>query len=138
MHVYLKQDVFVKHNAPNNGPFQRRPRSQGQIFWYRHKKWLCAIWKLWYLIFKKLWPMSIFFNWSNVKVNRLSTYKNISSQGIFMWNIKVLALTIHKLLARLKFLKSRSNSQVKITRSKILEPMERYYHMGYSCEISKL
>ena len=43
-----------------------------------------------------------------------------------------------KLLARLKFLKSRSNSQVKITRSKILEPMERYYHMGYSCEISKL
>ena len=79
-----------------------------------------------------------FLYWSNVKVKRLSTYKNISSQGIFMWNIKVLALTIHKLLARLKFLKSRSNSQVKITRSKILEPMERYYHMGYSCEISKL
>ena len=24
------------------------------------------------------------FNWSNVKVNRLSTYKKISSQGIFM------------------------------------------------------
>ena len=27
-----KQDVFVKHNAPDNGQFQRRPRSQGQIF----------------------------------------------------------------------------------------------------------
>ena len=27
-----KQDVFVKHNAPDNGHFQRRPRSQGQIF----------------------------------------------------------------------------------------------------------
>ena len=26
-----KQDVFVKHNAPDNGQFQRRPRSQGQI-----------------------------------------------------------------------------------------------------------
>ena len=25
-----------------------------------------------------------FFNWSNVKVKRLSTYKKISSQGIFM------------------------------------------------------
>ena len=27
-----EQDVFVKHNAPDNGQFQRRPRSQGQIF----------------------------------------------------------------------------------------------------------
>ena len=65
-----------------------------------HKKWLCAIWNLEYLIFKKLWPMSIFLNWSNVKVKRLSTYKKISSQGIFMWNIKALALAIQKLLAR--------------------------------------
>ena len=24
----LKQDVFVKNNAPDNGQFQRRPRSQ--------------------------------------------------------------------------------------------------------------
>ena len=30
-----KQDVFVKHNAPDNGQFQRRPRSQGQIFYYQ-------------------------------------------------------------------------------------------------------
>ena len=29
---YLEQDVFVKHNAPDNGQFQRRPRSQGQLF----------------------------------------------------------------------------------------------------------
>ena len=28
----IKQDVFVKHNAPDNGQFQQRPRSQGQIF----------------------------------------------------------------------------------------------------------
>ena len=28
----LKQDEFVKHNAPDNGQFQRRQRSQGQIF----------------------------------------------------------------------------------------------------------
>ena len=27
---------------------------------------------------------SYYFNWSNVKVKRLSTYKKISSQGIFM------------------------------------------------------
>ena len=30
-----QQDVFVKHNAPDNGQFQWRPRSQGQIFWYQ-------------------------------------------------------------------------------------------------------
>ena len=28
--------------------------------------------------------VNIFLNWSNVKVKRLSTYKMISSQGIFM------------------------------------------------------
>ena len=47
------------------------------------------------------------FNLSNVKVKSLSTYKKISSQGIFMWNIKALAFTIKKFLATLKFLKSR-------------------------------
>ena len=30
--IRSKQDVFVKLNAPDNGQFQRRPRSQGQIF----------------------------------------------------------------------------------------------------------
>ena len=30
--IIYKQDVFVKHNAPDNGQFQRRQRSQGQIF----------------------------------------------------------------------------------------------------------
>ena len=33
----FKEDVFVKHNASDNGQFQRRPRSQGQIFWYHGK-----------------------------------------------------------------------------------------------------
>ena len=32
LHNHIKQDVFVKHNAPDSGQFQRRPRSQGQIF----------------------------------------------------------------------------------------------------------
>ena len=27
-----QQDVFVKHIAPDNGQFQRRQRSQGEIF----------------------------------------------------------------------------------------------------------
>ena len=44
----------------------------------------------------------LFLNWSNVKVKRLSTYKKILLNGIFMRNIKALALTIQKILARLK------------------------------------
>ena len=27
-----EQDVFVKHNTPDNGQLQRKPRSEGQIF----------------------------------------------------------------------------------------------------------
>ena len=78
-----------------------------------------------------------FFNYSNVKVKRLGTYKKISSKGIFMLNIKALALTIQKLFARLKILKNSSYSQVKVTRYKIIVPTKRSYHKEYSCEISK-
>ena len=40
--------------------------------------------------------------WSNIKVKSLSTNKKILSQGIFIWNIKIIALTIQNLLARVK------------------------------------
>ena len=32
LEYHHKQDVFVKHNAPDNGQFQLRQRSQGNIF----------------------------------------------------------------------------------------------------------
>ena len=47
-------------------------------------------------------------NMSNVKVKSFSTNKKI----LFIWNIKVLALTVQMLIARLKF--RRSNSKVQI------------------------
>ena len=40
-------------------------------------------------------------NRSNVKVKRFSIYVKVLSQGILIWNIKALALTVQKLLARL-------------------------------------
>ena len=49
--------------------------------------------------------VNFFKHWSYAKVKRLSTYKKISPQGIFIWNIKALALTVKKFLATLKFLK---------------------------------
>ena len=42
---------------------------------------------------------------SNVKVKRFSANKKILSQGIFTWNMKILALTVKNLLARLDFKK---------------------------------
>ena len=36
-------------------------------------------------------------------VKNNGTHGKVLSQGIFMWNIKALALTVQKLLARLKF-----------------------------------
>ena len=41
--------------------------------------------------------VNFFLNWWNVKVKSLNTNKKILSQGIFMWNIKALALTFQKL-----------------------------------------
>ena len=61
----------------------------------------------------------------------------VLSQGIHMWNMKVLSLTVHKLWPRLKFLKSRSNFKVKVTRSKIMAWCERSCHKEYTCEVWK-
>ena len=91
--LQYKQDVFVKHNAPYNGQFKRRQRSQGKFFYTSRKTLsqemtMCNMEALVHVsyfseVMTKL--MSIFFlNWSNVKIKRLSTYKKISSQGIFM------------------------------------------------------
>ena len=55
---------------------------------------------------------------SNIKVNRFSTNKKILSLGTFIRNIKALALTVQKLLAKLKFSKNGSNSKVKVTGKK--------------------
>ena len=60
----------------------------------------------------------------NGKVERFRdcTHWKVLSQGIFMWNIKPLALSVQKSLTRLKFSKSRLNFKVKVTVPIILVP----------------
>ena len=55
-------------------------------------------------------------DWSNAKVKIFGTNKNIQSQGIFLWNIKALALAIQMLLEKLKYSKGRLDSKVKVKR----------------------
>ena len=57
----------------------------------------------------------------------------VLSQEIHMCNMKALSLLVRKLLPRLKFFKSRSNFKVKVTRSKIMVPCERYCHKVCIC-----
>ena len=61
------------------------------------------------------------------------TSRKILSQEMLMCNMKALALTVQKLLSRLKFSKNGSNSKVKVTGLKIMVPKERSYHKEYSC-----
>ena len=49
--------------------------------------------------------------------------------------MKALSLLVRKLWPRLKFFKSKSNFNVKVTRSNILVSMERSCHKEYICEI---
>ena len=63
------------------------------------------------------------------KVKHFGTHGKVLSQGMFICNMKALPLLVRKLWPRLKFFfESRSNFKVKVTRSKILVPMERSYH----------
>ena len=50
---------------------------------------------------------------SKVKVTNNDTFGKVLSQRIFMWNIKVLALTAQKIIERLTFPKKGSYSKVK-------------------------
>ena len=45
------------------------------------------------------------------RVKNNSTHKKVLSQWILMWNIKALALTVQKLLAKLKFQRWRTEWQ---------------------------
>ena len=96
------------------------------------------------LTIQKIWPRLKFLkSGSKVKVkgqkvkNFVSSGK-VLSEGIYMCNMnnmKGLALTVQKLWPRLKFLKSRSKIEVKVTRPKVLVPLERPSHKVYTCEI---
>ena len=55
----------------------------------------------------------------------------------YTWNMKALSRTVHKLWPRLKFLRSRSNLKVKVTRSNIMVWCERSCHKQYTCEYMK-
>ena len=59
------------------------------------------------------------------KVKVFEKYVKLQGQGYFTFKI------------RLKFLKSRSNFKVKVTRSKIMVWCERSFHKEYTCEIWK-
>ena len=48
----------------------------------------------------------------------------VLSQAIDMSNIKALSLLVKKVWPRLKFLKSRLNFKVKVTRSKVMVPCD--------------
>jgi hypothetical protein len=50
--------------------------------------------------------------------------------------MKAILLTIQKIWPILKFLKSRSNIKVKVSRSKIMVPIERSCHKEHIYEIS--
>ena len=84
------------------------------------------------LLVRKLWPRLKFFKSRSifkVKVTRskiFGTHGKVLSQGMYICNMKVLTLLVRKLWLRLKFFKSRSN--VKVTRSKLLVPIERSCH----------
>ena len=54
------------------------------------------------------------------------------------WNMKALSLTVQKLWPRLKFLKSRSNFKVKVTRSIIMVWYERSCHKEYTWNMKAL
>ena len=61
----------------------------------------------------------------------------VLSQGIHMWNMKALSLTVQKLWSRLKFSKLKVKGHGQGHKVKHLVLMERSCHKEYTCEIWK-
>ena len=70
------------------------------------------------------------------KVKSVGTHRKVLSpkNSCEISKSSTLALTVHKLLVKLKFFLKGSNSRVKVNR---LVPTERSCHKEYPCEISK-
>ena len=107
-------------NAPDIWPIPIMAKITRTIFFIPvkrscYKKWtMCNIETL-ISSFLEIITNVTFFEWSNFKVQRLSTNTKILSQAIFMWNINALALTIQILLTGSKYSKRRPVSKVKVT-----------------------
>ena len=96
-------------------------RSQGQKYWYPQKSLVTINTHVKYQssnshssnIKSKI--KVVFFK-SKSKVNKfqnIDNHRKVLSKEILMWNIKAIAPTVQRLLARLNFSKSRSNSKVR-------------------------
>ena len=89
--------------------------SQCQKYWYPRKDFLTRNTRLKYQssstpCSKVIGKIKVIKKWVKLlgqgyRVNNFGTCGKVLSQGILMWNIKALALTVQKLLARLKFSK---------------------------------
>jgi hypothetical protein len=78
------------------------------------------------------WPSSN----PKVKISKIySSNIKVLSQGTCIWNSKALSLTIQNIRPKLKFLKSGSN--LKVTKSKIMVPLESSCHKEHTYEIWK-
>ena len=80
---------------------------------------------------KVLTKVKVFKEWVKLQgqgheVKNYSTMWKDLSQEIHMCNMKALSLLVRKFEPRFKFLKSGSNFKVKVMRSKITVPCERY------------
>ena len=102
-----------------------RSRSQGKKYWYPQKGLVTSNIHVKYQrsnthCSKIICKVKVFKKWVKLqgqghRVKNNGTQGKVLSQGILMCNIKALALTVQKLLARLTFSKNGSNSKVKVT-----------------------
>ena len=89
-------------NAPDKGLFQIWPRSQRQILWYQYKD---RVTRNAHVQYKS--SNFYYFVMNNVLFKyQMSRSKGfVPTKGIFMWNMKTMALTVEMLLAMLSFQK---------------------------------
>ena len=106
-----------------------------------YKKCTCEIWKPYgNLFWLRNYSQSLFFLVGQTSRSRaLGQNFWYLSKGLVTKNvhIKALPLLVRKLWPRLKFFKSRPSFKVKVTMSKLLEPMERFCHKECTYEIWK-
>ena len=106
------------------------------------KDYACEIWKIYHLSFKSYGQCLSFWKVGQTSRSRSGGQKCwYQKKGLVIRNTHVKyesPITCHsKVMANVKFLKSRSNFKVKVRRSKIMVPVENACHKELTCVIWK-
>ena len=93
-HQFIKQNVFVNTKAPINSHFQRWPSRITRTYFFDNSRKILSQNVFLQYESSDIYHLAVMINANLKKGKMLSTNREILTKEIFMWSVKVQALTV--------------------------------------------